>query len=264
MFVDGYFQTSSVLDVNELAKLRDICITLYENGLMPLFAMVYDEFWQLVIKLRNCYAPILGDSYRLTPDCWVFYVRPDINAHGWTAHRDAQFDKKFIEHGLPYLLTVWVPLTDVTTNDACMYAIPRTYDEVYHKIRSGHMANSLEGAAPIQLNHIRALPVKAGEMLGWDATLLHWGGTSSYWAASPRISIGIYFQSASFVSLASNYDSSRSFIEHDNLSSVLSFENRLRIIANNLKTYKANIETGVEDNYCEVFRQFRDEWQWKL
>lgn len=269
MAVDGYFHTSSVLDVNELIKLRNIVLNLYANGLLPLFATMYDEFWQLVIKLRKCYAPILGDAYRLTPDFWVFYIRQDINAHGWQIHRDAPFTKEAInENGLPNLLTVWLPLTDVTPYDSCMYVVPRVYDEIYHKIRRGELAHSNDAAFPVQLNHIRALPVKAGEMLGWDATLLHWGSASSFWATLPRISIGIYYESASQnkYAAAKNYDSSRKYIEHDNLNSVISFENRLRIVANNLNTYKHKFDEGggaIEDNYAEVFQQFRDQWCWK-
>ena len=266
---DGYFQTPSVLDVNELTKLRNIVQTLYANGLLPLFATVYDEFWQLVIKLRQCFKPVLGDAYRLTPDFWIFYIKQDINAFGWTIHRDAIFNRETInENGLPRLLTVWVPLTDVTTSDSCMYVVPRVYDEVYHKVRRGEMARSNDAMLPIQLNQVRALPVKAGEILGWDATLLHWGSASSYWATSPRISIGIYYESAdqNFYLSAKNYDSTRKYIEHDNLNSVISFENRLRIVANNLNTYKHKFEKeggAVEDNYSEVFQQFRDEWHWK-
>lgn len=267
--VDGYFHTPPVLDIDELIKLRQIVLNLYANGLLPMFASVYDEFWQLIIKLRNCYAPLLGNGYRLTPDFWVFYVKQDINAHGWNIHRDAEFDKQSIkENGLPHLLTVWVPLTDVTTSDSCMYVVPRVYDEIYHQIRRGELAHSEGVPLPIQLNQIRALPVKAGEMLGWDSTLFHWGSVSSFWATSPRISIGIYYEAddQNLYVTGKNYDSTRKYIEQYNLNSVISFESRLTIVANNLHTYKRKLEesTGViEDNYSDVFKQFREQWRWK-
>ncbi len=38
--------------------------------------------------------------------------------------------------------------------------------------------------------------MRAGSILAWNQYLLHWGGSCSKWAQNPRISSGIYFQSA--------------------------------------------------------------------
>ena len=51
------------------------------------------------------------------------------------------------------------------------------------------------------LQHVRALPVEAGGVLGWNQYLLHWGSTSNDEATGPRVSIGIYAQSSDVTEL---------------------------------------------------------------
>ena len=47
----------------------------------------------------------------------------------------------------------------------------------------------------VPLEDIRALPAKAGSIVCWSTSLLHWGARSSRRATQPRISMATYYQS---------------------------------------------------------------------
>lgn len=47
---------------------------------------------------------------------------------------------------------------------------------------------------PANLQDVRALPAKPGDVLGWNQAILHWGARSSRRATEPRISFACEFQ----------------------------------------------------------------------
>jgi hypothetical protein len=70
-----------------------------------------------------------------------------------------------------------------------MYLLPTHLDPNYPD-------NLQEWSVPRKsLQDIRALPTKAGAVLGWNEYALHWGSRSSRWADGPRISLTARFQS---------------------------------------------------------------------
>ena len=91
-------------------------------------------------------------------------------------------------HDVPSILTLWIPLEDVTPDQSCLYVIPAPCDEDFYT------PERLVHFDKIRLQDIRALPARAGSVLGWSSHLIHWGSRASPFAERPRMSVTMYFQ----------------------------------------------------------------------
>ncbi len=183
---EGYIKTNPVVDSNDIALLRQGIENIVRIGLPPVFAFVYDEFWQIYKKVSPILTPIFGKDYNLTTNIWAWHVPPDDSSSGFKPHRDFNNPSCVLADGLPSLGTVWIPLTDVTTLNSCMYVLPTDRDPCYpHDIADYNI-----GYAEIQ--GARALPAEAGSILSWHPLALHWGSQSSIFAKEPRISFATY------------------------------------------------------------------------
>jgi hypothetical protein len=189
---DGYFQTAPLVPAAEIRRLAVMVSTVVAAGYHPLFATIYDEAWQMLAALGNVLVPILGPAFQVVPDFWLWHVDADPERSGWSPHRDGQYANALRPDGRPTLITVWIPWTDATPLNSCIYVLPLSRDPSY----PGNLQNrQIHQRQDIQLQDIRALPAPAGSILGWNQYLLHWGSRSSRQAEQPRISWGIYFQS---------------------------------------------------------------------
>jgi hypothetical protein len=184
---EGYFQTAPLLPLPEMERLAAAVSTVVAAGYHPLFATVYDEIWQMLAKLGNVLDPILGAGFRAVPDFWLWHVDADPERSGWAPHRDLQYKNTLRPDGRPTLITVWIPFTDATPLNSCIYVLPLSRDPSYPA--------NVHNRSIEHLQDVRALPAQAGSILGWNQYLLHWGSRSSRRADRPRISLGIYFQS---------------------------------------------------------------------
>jgi hypothetical protein len=193
MIREGYFQTRPIIPPDDLDTLVN-CILNIASWKLPLsYAFVYDKFYSVIARLSNVLNPILGTGYQLVPEeLNVFHVPVGDNATGFPPHRDyLRMANSIGSDGLPKLVTVWIPLTDATTLNSCMYVLPGHLDPLYPD-----RASQFEVGDPRDLlQNIRALPAKAGSILCWNTSLLHWGSRSSQQATHPRLSFGVYFQS---------------------------------------------------------------------
>ena len=161
------------------------CVTnLWQQHFPPVFAFIYDEFWQLFAKLSSFLKPILGEDYLQVPDVWCWYVAPSKQARGWEPHRDRRHNS-LLPDGMPNALNIWIPLTDVTPLNGCMYILPADLDPNY---------NQDTDTVGINPQDIRALPAPAGSVLSWNPVVWHWGSRSSNKTNIPRISIACDFQ----------------------------------------------------------------------
>ncbi len=187
---EGYLQTGPMLPEQLVRKLSSGIKKVFRLGVPGPFAFVYDEYWQVLNSFSQLLTPILGEGYRFIPDFWAWHVVKQGTASGWAPHRDHQYNRSTLnEDGSPQLLTLWIPLTDATPLNACMYVLPTNLDPNYPD------NIGIQTVEHEQLQSIRALPATAGSVLGWNSYAIHWGGRSSQWAKEPRISMGIYFQS---------------------------------------------------------------------
>jgi len=212
--VEGYFKTEQILDTAELNRLRAGIETLRAEGLPAGFCLVYDQFWLLARtpSLVQLVASILGPQYRQRSWAWCNYVEPVSASSGWYPHRDRSHHAD--------LMTVWIPVTEATLDNGCMYLIPK--DKVDPR-------TSLEEADARALLHAtRALPARPGEVLGWDFDVIHWGSSSSDTAREPRVSL-----THVFIASTAEPDGEVLF----EISQLPSFEKRLYAISRGLLYY---------------------------
>jgi hypothetical protein len=218
---EGYFQTSPVLAPHVLQRMRQAIDTVRAERWPAVFAYVYDDFWEIVRtpSLVRLASGFLGEGYRQSARIWAFYVAPARGARGWHPHCDSGDDDR---------LTVWVPLTDATVDNGCMYVIPR--DRLTEDLNYLRMESVTQAQLAALLQNTKALPSPAGAFLGWNHNLIHWGSVSSG-HVEPRISLALEFVGPGVVK--PHADELPLF----GLSTLPSFPERLRAIAEALRTY---------------------------
>lgn len=186
MLLDGYFQESDAAWNVDCAVLAETVRMLTREGLSPVFAFLYDEFWVPFHQLDAVFREILG-GYAMLPDFWVWNVDPKKGDAGWTPHRDKGAGT-LRPDGMPNSITCWIPLTDATPLNSCMYIVPARHDPTYGTAR--------EGEWRFDLPSIRALPAKPGDAFIWNQAVLHWGSKSAPHATESRVAMAIEFQRA--------------------------------------------------------------------
>lgn len=183
MLTEGYFQFEPVLPGDVVNALATCVETLHRESIPLGFACVYDEFWHLNLWLEEVLVALLGTHCAQLPDLWAWYVAP--GSRGWPPHREKGAES-LLPSGYPKSLSVWVPLTDATPLNGCMYVVPADLDPDYN--------SDADPVVVHRLQDVRALPARAGSVLLWNQALLHWGGASSARAVGPRISFSIEYQ----------------------------------------------------------------------
>jgi hypothetical protein len=180
----GYFRTEPFFSEEVILRMRGAVDELRRQGWPQTFTFVYDAFWAAFrapafVRLLSV---LLGPGFRQDAAVWTYFVPTTTGARGWPPHADNN----------PGRLTVWIPLTDATLENGCMYVIPKdrlaaTLDRRFPDV--GSVTIPQLGAL---LQAARALPARAGSILTWDQDLVHWGSISND-AAWPRISIAADF-----------------------------------------------------------------------
>lgn len=205
------------LPLNELARLIG---DLHDRSIPLTFCFVYDEFWCLSYALSPLIASLLGGTFSRLPDFWAWLIDPEQEAQGWKPHRDRGRDSLF-RNGTPKSLSIWLPLTDATPLNGCMYVVPANRDPTY----------GLPNDEDFQFHFqdIRALPAKAGSILGWNQEVVHWGGRASKRGSAPRISVAFEFQSCAAKPM-------RPFLMDPH--TVPDFKSRLGLIATQILQYR--------------------------
>ncbi|WP_417805736.1 phytanoyl-CoA dioxygenase family protein [Thalassospira lucentensis] len=190
---EGYFLIEDILPIDELAMLRRGIENLVANDLPPAMIYLYDEAWQVFMRLRPLLSHFLGDRIALLPHFWAWHVDPGEDGRGWPPHRDYQGESA-IGDEMVISLSLWVPLSTAMPENGCMYVLPRSFERTY-----GHPVTKPQD---VPLQDVRALPAKPGTVMGWRQDLYHWGGRASKHATEPRMSLSLEFQNAAFDPLA--------------------------------------------------------------
>ena len=188
---ERYFQTPVLVPTELLLQMRQCVDAVTAAGFHATFALVYDVFYEAMSYHYDVLSAILGKDYQLVPDFWIYNIAPTEDDQGFSPHRDTEYLNTIDENGVPMILTAWMPMTDATPLNSCMYVLPAHRDQDYHKF-----INSLERPPlqPFPLEDIRAIRTGAGTLSCWDQYLLHWGSRSSNRATEPRISCAYYYQ----------------------------------------------------------------------
>jgi hypothetical protein len=187
MLKEGYFQLQPQQWNLPLAGMAARVVDLDAAGLPVPFAFIYDEFWCLYFRLNKIIETVLGPGFVRLPDFWTWLIKPQQSETGWQPHRDRHY-KALFEDRTPKAVTVWLPLTDATPLNGCMYILPAYRDPVY--------GTPQDKEARFDPPDIRALPALAGSILCWNQAVLHWGSHASERETKPRISVAFEFQSA--------------------------------------------------------------------
>ncbi len=182
---EGYFHLPPLAWQLPLDDMARAIVRLTEAGFVAPFCFMYDEFWLMFIKLNGLLRQLLGEDYWMLPNFWAWYIDPRAGQSGWRPHRDGGHVSLLADRR-PKSLSVWLPLTDATPLNGCMYVLPAHLDPTYGTPRDGQWS--------IQLQDVRALPGAAGSLFVWTQALLHWGSRSSPLASGPRISMSVEFQ----------------------------------------------------------------------
>lgn len=182
---EGYLQKDPVEWNLPIPKMAEAVRQFADFGWPTVFVFVYDEFFLLPYKLSGILNKILGKDFMLLPDFWAWYVDPLKAEKGWAPHRDKGIDS-LTEDRKPKSFTLWIPLTDVSTKNGCINVIPANWDPYF--------ISPENNSTKFDPQNIRALPAKAGSVLGWNQAVLHWGGRSSKKANNPRISVAFELQ----------------------------------------------------------------------
>ena len=224
---DGYLQTGPGVSAEDCRALSTGLERIIEARYHPMFLAVYDEYWRLMQRIAPVLTPILGEHYRVLGDFWIWCISQQTATAGWRPHRDHQFRRRptLREDRTPLIVTVWIPFTDATPLNGCMYLLPLVSDpNVPERLTSFDVSS---------LQDIRALPAQAGSVLAWNQYVMHWGGASSKWADHPRMSTGIYVQTGDvplFTEKPVDFDRE------------LPFTRRLALISSNLLLYQSEHE----------------------
>lgn len=242
--VDGYFSFLNVFSEGQVSGVRDGISNLHLKGLFPVFMAVYDELWEFYWAMSEMGKSFLGEDYYCLPDFWAWFIPQSDDAKGWIPHRDKLYCT-VDDEGMPLSMTLWVALTDAMGDNGCIYCLPASRDVNYP-----HNPNLVIE----KYQDIRALPVPAGSVLGWNHSMFHWGGASSKFAKSPRISLGFEMQRAGIpVMREPLFD----------FSQPLNFEQRLGLIGKQILHYQHTYKVDdwhleVAEKLCEEFPLFGD------
>ncbi len=185
---EGYFEVDAAFQRFDVAAMADLVRNLAHQELPTVLAFLYDEFWAIYTALDPLLKPALGGDYARLPDFWCWHVDPRKEEAGWGPHRDKGAGAMFPDWS-PKSVTAWIPLTDATPLNGCMYIVPADRDPHFRN------PNNMQMPHAFKLQDIRALPAKAGTMFVWDQNVIHWGAHATARAGEPRISIALEFQS---------------------------------------------------------------------
>jgi len=85
---------------------------------------------------------------------------------------------------------MWIPLTDSAPKNSCLMVVPRAHDAGYsmEDLDASEICNVFQ--EPEDFQHITALPVSAGGLVGFSHRLFHWDSTPDR-GERPRVAIAL-------------------------------------------------------------------------
>src|SRR6185503_2390352 len=117
----------------DLGLMASTVRRLSAEGISPVFAFLFDEFWAPFRAMDGLFGGLL-DEYGLLPHFWVWNVDPQKGDAGWAPHRDMGH-AALRPDGTPITITTWIPLSEANPLNSCMYMVPAHADPVYGTAR---------------------------------------------------------------------------------------------------------------------------------
>lgn len=200
-------------DVKRRDLLRSVVDRMRSFGAWsPAAAFMYDATWQIIDAAFDVAGVLLdadpdAGEVTLEPSCFAWALRcvdeadPDdagdedgengnANVEGSNPggnfslpHRDYPASEAWnASSDAPNLVSAWIPLTDATTDNGCVYVLPRRADAIWSDgSHPDHLAPATReegGGASLRFDVSRAVPMiaKAGSVCAWAGQTVHWGG----------------------------------------------------------------------------------------
>jgi hypothetical protein len=249
---EGYYHYQNTQLKLDHARACKLIIDLVMMKLPPIFALVYDEFWQLQNQLASIVNNALGADAKLIPAMWAWCVETNadnVERHEKNHEYNRSIYSSFIEphrdkgkialkpDGSATSITTWIPLNESNPLNSCIHLVPADKDRNYN--------TDLQDNWNFNFADIRALPAKPGDVLIWNQAVLHWGSMpAARDGLEPRISIGFdYVEAGSEHKLQYPID----FMP--------SFEERRQIIAMQIVQYIHKMETN--EGIVEFVKKYR-------
>jgi len=221
---EGYMRFDGLVPPELTAQMKAGVHTLLSNDWPAVFSWMYDEFWR--VPRMSAFAAvcrqILGPGFRQTPYIWTHVVAGQKGSGGWPPHVD--------NTGPDDRVTLWVPLSEASLEIGCMYVVPK--DTVPAAVMAEFHSRTSFTTSEVDalLRGARPLIAPPGTGLSWDARLIHWG-SSRLASGEPRISFSMEFIGAT----GDPSVVSRSVPTEP--EALPSFEDRLRIVAHNIRVF---------------------------
>lgn len=215
---EGYAWGATVVPARESAALAEGVKRLVAAGWPPVCIFASDLAWLVTDRLWSHAEALLGGSggsgdeeIVLEPSLAAFKLEAGSDSTGkryvgnnfGQPHRDYTYadvygvsDAGKEAEGRPGVLSVWLPLVDVSLTSGCMYVVPKSADEGQGGRLEGGAADGASGIPKFDRKGVKALaPVGAGTLLAWAGNTIHWGtGCSKESAGNPRISLAYVFR----------------------------------------------------------------------
>jgi len=201
----------------DFAALREGANRLKAAGWPAAFLILFDEVWQLVDSLFGVMGPVLsddgtGEGLELDTDLFVWALDKGVtdgqyvNGNFSRPHRDSNHTGSNDAEGNPVKLSVWVPLSDATLDNGCMYVLPKNCDELFDQphhpqhMTAAKLTEDEELICCFPLQHARPLPAPAGSICSWQGNLIHWGSSCAPHRnlEQPRMSMALTLRKREF------------------------------------------------------------------
>jgi ectoine hydroxylase-related dioxygenase (phytanoyl-CoA dioxygenase family) len=241
---EGYATTDIVIDVESRNRMVRGIDEILSRNFSAIWALMYDEFWDMYARFAPIARYILGEHYLHVTGNYAFVIDNSDQAAGWGAHRDLPHANSLRPDGSPEIMSFWVALTDATPLNSCLYCVPASRDPNY--------PDNLRSLEIPKVEDIECMPVRAGQAVGLNHSLLHWGSRSSRRGQDRRISVVFDLQRG---------DCDAYHYSLIDIRKPLSFEQRAAYVAHNvlwLSKYNVSFSHANLRLARSIVRQFGD------
>jgi len=191
------------VDFSAMAKTMS---NLVDKGWPPVFIFVFDQPWLMMLRLFDLMQPILNDeeaTLEASMAAWSL-TKPELNqasqkervgGNFGVPHRDITYKNCHNSvDGSPDILSLWIPLEEVSLDNGCMFCVPRECDPQFDK--DAVASDQDPFSHKFQYASITPLaPMRGGDVNVWHPNLIHWGGACSASSSLPaRQSIAMAFR----------------------------------------------------------------------
>jgi hypothetical protein len=188
----GYTLVDEFFDPVLVRKIRQGVEQLNWLKLPPTFILLFDETWDLARASQKVFQQCAHPKNHFNFDLLAWFI--ETGKGGFSPHRDRQPEdasKTFHQDQQSKFITQWIALSDATTENSCLYVIPKPNDPGYND-GDTEKEDPLLRALPDKESYqnIRALPRKSGQSILFTHRIIHWGSKSDLDSQEPpRIAI---------------------------------------------------------------------------